>query len=555
MAAQKPDRRQLSPAICAVVAAATLIGQALIAEEAANSVAQTVEQWAGGLSDTTALGQLFMLGYQGVAPPDYLLDWVTTGRVGGIKIFTRNVTDLDQLQTTIQQLRLLAAPTADSPPLVVATDQEGGWIRHIKHETSTSAGNLSLGAGSLPHDAYYTGLYLGSELSALGINMNFAPTIDLYTDPDATVIGPRAFSSDPTTTGLLAVAYYQGLQSAGVIATAKHFPGHGATSGDSHGSLPVVDVTEEQLLTRELVPYRMLIREGLPAIMSGHLAFPLITDGQLTPASMSPHFQRTLLRTRLGFEGVIITDDMEMGGALAGAPDPATAVVTAIQAGNDIVLIAHSAYWQGRAWEAARRLMETDQAFRETVYESARRVLRMKAQQQEWLTVGIAQSVPAPGATEFFFESAARGVTVIADRDIPLRVNAGMRVLMVGQLPAFFTVGSDRMPGAAELRYPYSPFYRAREPYLSQLPRAAADYDLVVFGLSNYNSLQVLERMEALSDKLVVMSALTPVYLRSVPWVKTAIAVYGTDEASFRAGFGALLGDFEPTGRLPLSFD
>ena len=535
--------------------AAALGAPPLLAEAATDPVERTVERWAGGLSDAAALGQLFMVGYQGTAPPEYLLDWVADGRVGGIKIFTRNVTDLEQLRTTIQQLQLLAAPHEQAPPLLVATDQEGGWVRHIKHETSTSAGNLSLGAAALPHDAYYTGLYLGTELAALGINMNFAPTIDLYTDPDATVIGPRAFSSDPTLTGLLAVAYYQGLQSAGVIATAKHFPGHGATSRDSHGALPVVEVTEEQLLTRELVPYRMLIREGIPAIMSGHLAFPLITDGQLTPASLSPHFQRTLLRTRLGFEGVIITDDMEMGGALASTPDPATAVVAAIEAGNDIVLIAHSAYWQEQAWQAARRRMEDDPAFRDTVRASALRVLRMKAQQREWRSVGIAATVPAPGAAEFFFESAARGVTVLADGDIPLPALAGMRVLLMGQLPAFFAVGSERLPGAAELRFPYSPFFRAREPYLSHLPRAAADYDLVVFGLSNYNSLQILERMEALAEKLVVVSALTPVYLRSVPWVETAIAVYGTDEASFRAGFGALLGDFEPTGRLPISFE
>jgi beta-N-acetylhexosaminidase len=516
---------------------------------------RALREWSSELSDTRALGQVFMLGYPGTALPDYLLEWIATRGLGGVKIFTRNVASLDQLTATIQQLQLAAAPTAGLPPLLVATDQEGGWVRHIKHETSTSSGNLSLGASGLPSDAFLTGRFLGTELAALGINMNFAPTVDLYTDPDASVIGPRAFGSDPSASGLLAVAYYQGLRSAGVIATAKHFPGHGDTDTDSHGALPVVDVSLQQLRERELVPYRLLIREGLPSIMSGHLAFPAITEGELLPSSLASRFLRDILRGELGFAGVVITDDMEMGGALAGAKDPATAAVHALAAGNDITLLAHSPYWQERAWQIAAARMTSDADFRQQVRASALRVLRMKADYLVAPPDTVAASVPARGAEEFFFEAAARAVTVVRDARIPLDANAGMRILLVGQLPAFLAVGKSRLPQATQVSFPYLPFFRATEPFLTQLPKSAANYDLIIFGLSNYNSLQVLERLEPLADRIVVVSALTPVYLGMLPWVQTAIAVYGTDASAFRAGFGALLGDYTAGGSLPLLFE
>jgi beta-N-acetylhexosaminidase len=224
---------------------------------------ELVDKLVEEMGDDELLVQVFMLGYIGVRPSADILRWIGTRNLGGVKVFSRNVSTLSELAESIQSMQAAASEGPLRIPLLVSTDQEGGWIRHIKGETSVTPGNIALGATGLPQDALLTGYYIGLELRTLGVNMNFAPTIDVYTNPSATVIGPRAFSSDPVSTALLALAYYQGLSRTGVIATAKHFPGHGQADKDSHGALPVVDLTLEELWSRELVPYRVLISEGV----------------------------------------------------------------------------------------------------------------------------------------------------------------------------------------------------------------------------------------------------------------------------------------------------
>ena len=516
---------------------------------------------AADLTDEELLGQVFMLGYPGPAITPFLRGWIEQRSLGGVKVFPRNVTGLEQIASTIDALQEAARRQPRQIPLFIATDQEGGWIQHIKYAASQTPGNLALGATGLAADAYLTGHYLGTELAALGINMNFAPTVDVYSHPAASVIGPRAFSSDPVQTGLLAVAFFRGLQSAGVVATAKHFPGHGAADRDSHLVLPRVTADWEQLWERELIPYRFLIREGVPAIMSGHLAFPAIT-GTHQSASLSASLLGDLLRERLGFTGIVITDDLEMAGAVEADGSPALAALTALEAGNDLVMIAHSPRSQRRAWELARQRMQGDAAFRRRVLDAAQRVLESKrAAVTADPPAPVASAagrmqdlVPAPGAAEFFFAAAARAVTVLRDGALPL-ADGGGRVLLVGQHHAFIEAGMRRFPGARAASIPAAPFYFAREPHLSLIPALVRGYDTVIFELANYNSLEILQRLQAVGEGLVVVSTLTPVYLREAPWVHTAVAVYGTGEASFDAGFAVLAGDYRATARLPLSFE
>ena len=525
--------------------------------------AEAMHAFAAGLADDELLGQAFMLGYPDAHLTPFLLGWIEGQGLGGVKVFPRNVASLEQLAAHVDELQAAAQRQPRQIPLLIATDLEGGWIDHLKHQISKTPGNLAIGAAGMADDAYRTGRYLGLELAALGVNMNFAPTVDVYSSPDASVIGPRAFSSDPVQTGLLAVAWFRGLQSAGVIATAKHYPGHGAADRDSHLVLPRIAADREQLWDRELVPYRFLIREGLPAIMSGHLAFPAIA-GEDVPASLAPVFMRELLRERLGFDGIVVTDDLEMTGAVQYAGSPAQAVVAAIEAGNDLALVSHTPAWQEQAWDVARRRMKEDARFRNRVAAAAVRVLETKRAavtadpplplaSAASVTRSLADLVPAPGAAEFFFSSAARAVTVVRDAGLPLPEVRG-RTLLAGQHRAFLDAGRQRFPDAEVARFPWSPFYYAREPHLSAIPAIARRYDTIIFELANFNSLEILTAMEPLADRVVVLSALTPVYLREVPWVRTAVAVYGNSAASFDAGFAVLAGDYPAPGRWPLEF-
>lgn len=517
---------------------------------------------ADAMSDEDLLGQLVILGYPGPLAESEIPRWVRDRHIGGVKIFPRNVERLPALARDIASLQALAAGTRFRVPLFVATDQEGGWVRQIKDETSIAPGNLALGAAGLPRDASLTGYHLGRELAALGINMNFAPTADVYANRDASVIGPRSFGSDPGMTGLLSAAYAKGMRKAGVLCAAKHFPGHGSADKDSHGKLPVIPAALGELLERDLLPYRILVREGIPAIMTGHLAFPDIL-GSLTPASLSPYFLQSVLRDRLGFKGIIITDDMEMEGVLGGGIDTPTACRRALEAGNDVVLVSHTPAVQERTWKALLAEMKRSRAFRAVVKDSARRVLETKiaffrddhAAPLAPSAATVRAGIPSPGAADFFFQSSCRGITLLKAEGVPWRPGPKEKVLLCGQFPEFIEEGERRIPGADSLHYPFMPFYQARPEDKLRIPVRARTYDTVVFCLANFNSLEILKTLRPLGKKIVVISALSPVYLSEVPWVRTAIAVYGNNRDSFRAGFAALAGDFKPEGRLPVWFD
>ena len=515
---------------------------------------------AGAMTNEELLGQVFFLGWQGVGPSPDILRWIGSRAIGGVKIFPRNVADLTTLARDVGDMQRLAARSRFAIPLFVATDQEGGWVRQIKDETSISPGNLALGAVGAPADAYQTGVYLGRELAALGINMDFAPTADVYSNPEASVIGPRSFGSDPSFTGLLSAAYAHGMRDAGILCVAKHFPGHGSADQDSHGHLPKIDVTLDQLLDRDLIPYRILIREGIPAVMTGHLAFPLIL-GSMTPASLSPYFLQSLLRDKLGFRGLIITDDMEMNGVLSDGADTPAACRRALEAGNDMVLVSHTPPPQERTWKALMGVMNTNPAFRAAIRQSVQRILETKITYYRGEhaplapdPAAVASLVPAPGAADFFQQVSARAVTLVHGKGIPYTPQPGERILLCAQYAEFLAEGLRRYPRAGTFLFPFAPFYRARPEDKGEMRGRATGFDTVIFCLANYNSLDVLQQLKGMGKKVFVISVLSPVYLAEAPWVESAIAVYGDGRESFRAGLGALAGDFVPGGTLPLSF-
>ncbi len=503
------------------------------------------------------LGQVFFLGYIGKEPSTHLKRWIRERSIGGVKIFTRNVADLTSLARSIREIQELALHNRFQIPLLIATDQEGGWVRHIRSGNAVSPGNMAVGASGKPGDAFETGYYLGLELRYLGINMNFAPTVDVISNPAATVIGPRAFSSDPKLTGLMALAYFRGMQKAGIICTAKHFPGHGDTDKDSHGYLPEVNVPFETLWNRDLLPYRFLVKEGIPAIMSGHLAFPKVVGDNL-PATLSPYFLKQVLRRKLGFQGVIITDDLEMYGVHRNRFDVPSVSAESLRAGNDMILLCHTPFLQDQTWDQLIQLMQRDRDFRMQIEESTRRILKMKLR---YLKRGFPvlpdiqkarENIPLSQAQEFFFNSSCRAVTMLRNEGIPFSPASGERILLVGQIKAFFREGLRRFPNAEVYEFSYTPWERSQIKDRREVAGLAREFDTVIFCLTNQNSLEVLKALEGYQGRLIVISALTPSYLGQVPWVASALAVYGMERDSFRAGFSVLVGDFEAEGSLPL---
>ncbi|MDR0623136.1 MAG: glycoside hydrolase family 3 protein [Treponema sp.] len=516
------------------------------------------------MTDEQALAQTFMLGWVGAEPSPLIMDWIRDRNIGGIKIFGWNTGDTRRLAETIGALQEASLGGAFQIPLFVATDQEGGWIRHVKGSTSETPGNMAIGASGRPRDAYLAGYYIGRELAILGINMNFAPTVDLFTNRDSVLIGPRAFGSDPVRTGVLGTAFMKGQQAAGIVPTAKHYPGHGDTDLDSHGVLPLITEPFEVLWDRELVPYRMLAGENLPAVMSGHLAFPN-TPAASAPASLSPWFLKDVLRDKIGYQGIIITDDLMMNGATAWAGSLSQAAKQALLAGNDIIMLSKTPNLSDPVWGNLVRAMKNEPEFRNRVRDAARRVLAVKLTSLRGETkvpyipdlARVDSELPDAEGARFFLSLAARSVTVAKGAALsaadagtappavfPLTREKAGRVLLAGQYTDFFRAGKAAYPGAVS--YWYSGGRGTAE-----LAAYAREADTIIFCLSGAEGLPFLRPLEPLKKRVVVLSVLSPVYLEEVPWADGAVAVYSYAPESFIAGFSAMLGRIPAEGKLP----
>ncbi len=511
------------------------------------------------MTDNELLGQVFMIGFTGPGADPVIIDWIRNKHIGGVKIFGWNGENLRLLTEAAGTMQKTALAGSTGIPLFIATDQEGGWVRHVKGATSTTPGNMSIGATGLPYDAYRTGKLIGSELRALGINMNFAPDVDVYVNPEAHVIGPRAFSSDPMETAVLSQAYFHGMRSQGIICTAKHFPGHGNADKDSHGSLPIIRDSLDTILDRDLVPYRMLIPEGLPAIMTGHLAFPLIT-GDNTPASLSSVLVTGVLREDLGFKRLIITDDLRMNGAQYNGEGVPQAAEDALRAGNDMILISQDRWLHQRVWDHLYSRLKQDKTFRLRLEEAVKHILQVKEEYliPDWKVPFnpdpdvLDSAIPAD--EEYLFQQASRAITAVASESLP--VSRDERILLTGQLGGFFKAGRSKYPGASVFEYSYNPFYSAPEGAVSGILARAARVDRIVFCLATPGSFEVLKQViqadREILKKIAVISVLTPVYLKELNEIPAALAAYGMGDESFEAAFAALAGEFIPRGKLPL---
>lgn len=503
------------------------------------------------------LAQLFMLTYLGTEPSETFLRWIQRRGVGGVKIFGWNAENTEKL---VQSLRLIYT-TADSRPYrippFVATDQEGGWIRHVKGATTITPGNMAIGASGWIDDAYWSAYYINKELYKLGILMNFAPTVDLATNPASTIIGPRAFSDNPEHTAYFGAAWMQGALNAGVVPVAKHFPGHGATVYDSHGTLPVITVTKEVLDKRELVPYKLLIKEGIPAVMSGHLAYPGIT-GTKEPASLSITMITKILRNELQFDGIVITDDLVMQGALSeGSLEEACE--KAIMAGNDMILISRELEPDGFLWTQLKRRYTSDKEFTKRVDESVKRVLKAKLQYIGRVDRTYLLNLPSGGKNleerngrQFFFEQASRSVTKIGTVPfVPLKGTSNL--LIVSQFYELTQEAKKLYPGTQVLKISYLPDSIPVTEEMIAFRERLPTVTTVLVCVANQASARYAE--EALNQGKIVyiLSVLNPWHVRKFVNKASIVAVYSFARESFQAGMLALQGQLPLFGSLPIT--
>lgn len=318
-------------------------------------------------------GRRIMAGFEGTAAPASLLIRVRAGRVGGVILFQRNIESPTQTGELINSLQQAALASPLEAPLLVGIDQEGGRVSRLSDDFTLFPAARGFGDAGDAALAREAAQITGAELEAVGVNINFAPVGDILTNPDCAVIGDRAYGATPEVVAQMGEAVTQGLQETGVAACAKHFPGIGDMAPDPHEVLPTSRLTLQDLRARELEPFRHLIRRTPPAcVMVAHAVFEAIDE--TTPASLSPVFLQDILRKELGFRGVAVTDDLDMGAI----EDPAEAALRAIIAGADIALICHSEDAQEKACDAIAGAITNEHLPPEREEASSDRIRRLK---------------------------------------------------------------------------------------------------------------------------------------------------------------------------------
>lgn len=340
-----------------------------------------------GMTVEQKAAQLLVAGIEGTEPGEDAVQAVQGYQVGGVILFGRNVESAEQLAALTNGLKEL---NGDYVPLFLCVDQEGGRVDRMPPEVTDLPSALDFGSIADPEarmDACFTlGQTLAAQCAAFGFNMDFAPSLDIWSNPDNTVIGDRAFGNDWEWTAFFGMSAVEGMEKQGtVIPVVKHFPGHGDTAVDSHTALPVVDKTLEDLWQSELVPFDMVlsgqfwgepVMEPTPAVMVAHILLSQIDPDN--PASLSPEVVTGLLREEMGYEGVVCTDDLTMG-AISNTYGMGEAAVLAVEAGCDLLLVCHSADNLAAAHAALVDAVDSGRISMERLDESVYRVLSLKA--------------------------------------------------------------------------------------------------------------------------------------------------------------------------------
>lgn len=314
-------------------------------------------------------GQLLVVGVEGTAPGEDARQVIEDLHVGGVILFGRNVENAGQLVELTNGLKERNR-TVGNIPLFLCMDEEGGMVSRMPPEVADLPN-----AYDYHGDFSQRGAILGLECAAFGIQVDFAPVLDVWSNPGNTVIGRRAADTDAASAAQRGSELLQGLAGSGVVPVGKHFPGHGDTETDSHVGLPVVHKTAEELEQLELVPFRRAVEDGAPALMVAHILMTQLDP--LLPASLSPAVVKGLLREKLGFEGLVFTDDLTMG-AVANTYGMGEAAVMAIGAGCDMALVCHGLDNAKAAYNALLFAVEDGTLTRQRLEESVRRILTLK---------------------------------------------------------------------------------------------------------------------------------------------------------------------------------
>ena len=514
------------------------------------------------------IGQMLMFGWQGSTDEEnftmceHARILIEDFHVGGLCLFGRNVQSPEQVAKMINEMQSRA-----EIPLLISVDQEGGMVARFKSPFAVFPGNMALGATGSVDYARRAAEAIGKQLSAVGVNMNLAPSVDVNINPDNPIIGVRSFGESPEMVGEMGSAAIGGYQSVGILACAKHFPGHGDTSTDTHHALPMIPYDRERLESVELVPFRAAAEAGVAAIMSTHIIFPALDETH--PATLSEKILKGLLRDEIGYDGIVTTDCLEMK-AIADNYSIDEIAVLAVNAGADILLSSHTLDFQVKLRDALIRAVESGAISEARIDQSVERILAAKrkynlASKCAVDVDAVRKVVGSPEILALEREIAESSITIVRNQDgvIPLETDARACIAVIGMHPAterFASAFAEVSPSTRSMKMDVAPTGEQ----LAEMDALVKDSSAVVIvtfpkepwtrGLVDEDAqTAVVDRIFDSGVPAIIIAAREPYALRRYPKARTSLATYGYTDASIHAADDVILGLAGPQGRLPVT--
>lgn len=539
------------------------------------------------------IGQLFLLAFSGhrldearILFEDYF--------VGASYLGNDNLPTPEAAVALTAQLQQFAATTRQKIPLLLGADQEGAWGVMVPG-SSTGPGNMALGATGRPEDAFAMYEVIGKELRAVGLNAVFAPSADCNSNPTNSIIGMRSFGENPRLVAAMTAAAVRGAHAGGVIATLKHFPGHGDTTTDTHRGLATVHRSREALMAIDLYPFAAGIKAGADIVMTAHIQFPALDPKN--PATLSKVILQDLLRGEMGFDGVILTDSMNMQAMMKNFA-PEDSAVRALNAGVDLIMLAEEHYNHDAATylrsqtallQAVKRAVEEERLPLERVDEAVGRVLALKqrfgllpeelepieaADQQPLLASEVGNANHR--AVELRVSQHAVAVLRDARQHIPIPPSTPVTLVNTTTRKSYENLGATRGIGPNQIEPAFDSFTLAMKDRFGSITVMAAEdilyHDdgafpetgLIVAVTENYplpgidfdqESQPVIVRQlhERANDRLVVVALRDPYELETFPPLDTYVCAFSFRPCSAQAAVDVLSGVVQPGGWTPVS--
>ncbi len=506
------------------------------------------------------IGQRLVIGFPGERMSPEFQRLVKEYKVGNVILFQRNLKSMEQVKELCSSIQELVRRETGHDAFITI-DQEGGKVTRLPGDGCNVPGAMATAATGEVENAEILSHITARELKAVGVNFNLAPSMDINNNPENPVIGVRSYGDTAETVAAFGTAAFRGFCKGGVLSCAKHFPGHGDTAVDSHVGLPVIDKTLEELEAMELKPFRAAVEAGIPAVMGSHILFPKLEPDSV-PCTMSRRIITGILKDRIGFRGLVVSDCMEMD-AIQKYYGTVKGVVAAMAAGVDMVLVCHTAALQEESAKAVYQAVEDGRISREEMRESAGKIIRLKEEYAR-----KAEEAPVGRCTE-------------ADRALEREIRRKSIVVMglgaegrisLGDAPFFTGSGSYRATLAfndEETSETFAAHMAARlrgtcfdvsaDPEEAQIAeaveraRGASSIVVSLFAARAQEGQQRLVReLTALGVPVIAVALYSPYDLKDLPAGVTGIAAWDNTPMTLQALEELFRGGWQPTGRMPI---